>query len=95
MQDATTLTTHVSDLIGDAGERRAERGRRDLSEEDGDLRVQRMISTRRTQGREGGRTTPHAPCTPNWMQNAPAASALNDDGRIHSGMNASAADAVG
>lgn len=33
-------------------------------------------------------TTPQAPCTPNWMQNAPAASALNDDGIIHKGMKA-------
>ena len=31
-------------------------------------------------------TTPHAPWTPNWMQNAPAASALNEVGMIQSGM---------
>lgn len=33
-------------------------------------------------------TTPQAPWTPNWMQNAPAARALNDDGRIQSGIKA-------
>lgn len=33
-------------------------------------------------------TTPHAPCTPNCMQNAPAARAPNVDGRIQRGMNA-------
>ena len=33
-------------------------------------------------------TTPQAPCTPNWMQNAPAESALKLSGRIQSGMNA-------
>ena len=32
--------------------------------------------------------TPQAPCTPNWMQNAPAESALKLSGRIQSGMNA-------
>ena len=33
-------------------------------------------------------TTPHAPWTPNWMQNAPAARALKEVGRIQRGMNA-------
>jgi hypothetical protein len=33
-------------------------------------------------------TTPHAPCTPNCMQNAPAANAAKPLGKIHSGMNA-------
>ena len=32
--------------------------------------------------------TPHAPCTPNWMQNAPAESLENVLGRIHRGMKA-------
>jgi hypothetical protein len=32
--------------------------------------------------------TPHAPCTPNCTQNAPAASPLKLDGRIQSGINA-------
>ena len=33
-------------------------------------------------------TTPQAPWTPNWMQKAPAASALKLVGKIQSGMNA-------
>ena len=40
-------------------------------------------------GKEGrGLTTPHAPWTPNWMQNAPAARPLKLVGRIQSGINA-------
>jgi len=31
-------------------------------------------------------TTPQAPWTPTCRQNAPAARALNDDGRIHRGI---------
>ena len=34
------------------------------------------------------RTTPHAPCTPNWIQKAPAERALKEEGKIHRGMKA-------
>lgn len=33
-------------------------------------------------------TTPHAPCTPNWMQKAPAEREENEEGNIHKGMKA-------
>ena len=34
------------------------------------------------------RTTPQAPWTPNWRQNAPTERPLNVEGRIHTGINA-------
>jgi hypothetical protein len=34
------------------------------------------------------RTTPQAPCTPNWMQKAPAERALKEEGNIHKGIKA-------
>ena len=38
--------------------------------------------------KEFERTTPHAPCTPTWMQNAPAAREEKEVGKIHRGMKA-------
>ena len=35
------------------------------------------------------RTTPNPPCTPNWIQKAPAERALKEEGKIQRGMKAS------
>jgi hypothetical protein len=34
------------------------------------------------------RTTPHAPCTPNWIQKAPAERPPKEEGKIHRGIKA-------
>lgn len=81
--------TNVTKLVGNTREGGAEGRRRDFRELDGNLgngNVSGSASVKRYIGFK--RTTPHAPWTPNWMQNAPAARPLKLVGRIQSGMNA-------
>ena len=82
------MDTHVTELVCYTGEGGAEGRWRNFCELDGNLHSPGGEACPPCMQKTYQLTTPQAPCTPNWMQKAPAARAPKLVGRIQSGMNA-------